>query len=239
MGPPTRTLSISKIRDLDRRTVEEYGLPSVILMENAGRGVADTVSAVLAAQPKYTQVLVFCGGGNNAGDGFVAARHLVQRGVPVTIYLLNANERFVGDAGTNLNIVRKLGISLRAYENFETDRGTTLRNVPVVIVDAMLGTGFKGELRDPIKRAAAAINEFKISHNAKVTVVAVDIPSGLNGDEGPQGEVAVQADVTVTFVCPKLGFTKPGGRSFVGKIDVVDIGIPAPLLNEAFGKDGT
>jgi hydroxyethylthiazole kinase-like uncharacterized protein yjeF len=228
------TLSVDQARDLDRRTSEEYEIPSFLLMENAGRGLANSLEQTLEKFPRNAFVIFFCGGGNNGGDGFVAARHLYPKHNNIRIYLMSDVTTFKGDALTNYLIIKKLGLPLFPFSDFSKHEPQYHSN-PLVIIDAMIGLGLKGELKDPVKEAVRQINQMKKFHNAKVTVIACDIPSGVDGNEGPvSGQDAIQADITVTFACNKLGLAKNDSKLYAGKIEVVDIGIPQKLM-EAFG----
>jgi hydroxyethylthiazole kinase-like uncharacterized protein yjeF len=201
-------------------------------MENAGRGLADHVFTVLNRFPVTTCVAVLCGGGSNGGDGFVCARYLLSRHLNVKIYLLTEPKSLTGDALLNHRILVNLGASFYSLDDFSLHRQSLFSNTPLVIVDAMVGTGFKGDLKPNLKSVIEKVNHLKKFHNAKVTVVSADIPSGLSGDDGFIGEPSVEADLTVTFGALKPGLTKPESRAYVGKIEVVDIGIPEILLRQ-------
>lgn len=160
------------------------------------------------------RALVVCGGGNNGGDGFVIARELHRAGVEVTV--LATKEEYSGDPETNLNALRNLGVEFVASENF----GAGLEKVDLV-VDALLGTGFSGEVRE---KEAALIRQM---NDAGVTIVAVDVPSGVNGSTGEVQGVAVRADVTICAHAAKIGCVTSPGREHAGEVCVVEIGIPA------------
>jgi len=225
----TPILSVEEVRELDKRATEEYGIPSLLLMENAGRGLSIHVLKTLQLLPKSAEVLIICGSGNNGGDGFVAARHLSQEEVNVTIFLLADPDKLKGDAAINFTIIQRLGIPLQAFNTLPALLDDQYKSKPLIVLDALLGTGFKGELKSSMKDAIKVINELREHHSAKVKVVAVDIPSGLNGDTGPTGAETVMADITVTFACLKRGLVHDGSRPFTGKMEVVDIGIPQKL----------
>jgi NAD(P)H-hydrate epimerase len=218
-------LSIEQCRELDRRARDEFNIPTLILMENAGRGVADFIQSHFTNQA----VVVFCGGGNNGGDGLVAARQLFQRGVLVWIVFCSETDDFQGDALLNYRIVNALRIPSMPLAEF--DPGQISFQHSLVILDALLGTGFHGRLRTPLGAAVRIINELKRQYPDQVTVIAADIPSGLNGDEGFLGEDAVRADITLSLACLKKGLVLPGAKPFTGQINVLDIGIPKALLH--------
>ncbi|MBI3910239.1 MAG: NAD(P)H-hydrate dehydratase [Armatimonadetes bacterium] len=214
-----KACTAAEMRDIDRRATAEYGIPSLMLMENAGRAVAEVVRERLPRRD--ARVAVVCGRGNNGGDGFVAARHLWNEGRPVTVWLTVEAERVQGDALVNLEIVRRLGMPLQicphaAPAQLEAD----------LVVDALYGTGLKGEIRGVGAEFITAIEK------AGAPVVAVDIPSGLDADTGTWANACVRAEVTVTFGLPKVGLLVWPGRGRVGDLRVADISLPPPLLSQ-------
>ncbi len=213
------------VRDVDRTAIEVIGIPGVVLMENAGRGAARCVFDLLD-DPAASRVAILCGSGNNGGDGFVIARHLHNACVDVVVYLTVGAERLRGDARTNYEIVRRMALPVHPLATAEELREATdnLRRCDVV-VDALLGTGFAGEVRPPLDAVIRQVNDL-----AGPKVVAVDVPSGLDCDTGQSGNVAVRADVTVTFVAPKVGFDQPAAAEYLGRVFVVDIGVPRELV---------
>jgi NAD(P)H-hydrate epimerase len=210
-------LSRTESRDLDRRASEEFGMPGIALMENAGRGAADYLISLNVKNP----VVICCGKGNNAGDGFVIARHLDNHSIPVKVLLFSAAEELRGDAEVNYNIIAKskLNIIDCRHKNFENE----LKNAEW-IVDALFGTGLVGEVKSPFDNIIKIINE----SNKKI--LAVDIPSGLDCDTGRPLGIAIKAYATVTFATLKKGFTDPEAKKYLGTVQVVDIGIPKILL---------
>lgn len=220
-------LSRKWIREVDRRAIEEYGIPGPVLMENAGRGTAD----LLCRMGIDGTVLVLCGRGNNAGDGFVIARHLELRGFRLEVLLCTSPDHLQGDALLNFNVVRKSGIPLHflADPNVGDHLGERLRAADW-IVDAMLGTGAVGAVRPPFDRVIATLNQ------SGRKVMAVDLPSGLDCDGGPTAGAVVRADVTATFVAWKPGFLVEGARAFTGEVHVMDIGAPRKLIQEVLSE---
>jgi len=217
------TLTRAQVRELDRRAIEEFGVPGIILMENAGRGAAEVLMRLNAERKP---VIVLCGKGNNGGDGYVIARHLDNHGWPVSVWaLVNPNE-LRGDAATNAKIVQESGISLfPVHENIDAT-ANDLSSFSGWLVDALFGTGFAGALTYPYDRVVDAINA------SRAKVLAVDIPSGLDCDTGVPLGSAVHAHHTVTFVAPKAGFANPAATAYLGQVHVVDIGAPRKLLAE-------
>ncbi|MCB4755769.1 MAG: NAD(P)H-hydrate epimerase [Elusimicrobia bacterium] len=261
-------LSVEQVRDVDRRCLTDYGIPTLLLMENAGRSLADTVekqiksllqNAVLPAKAViptkvgsqdvntgldpdfrrddgfrrkdvFIEIMCICGLGNNGGDGLVMSRHLFQRNLPIRLTLIDDPKKFREDAALNFRIIERIGVPVEDLSAFIKRMKAAEKQKRVVLVDAVLGTGFRGELRSPALEAIQGINKLKELGGETVTVVAADIPSGLNGDVGPVGSDAVKADVTVTFACLKPGLLTPEANPYVGKIEVADIGVPKKLL---------
>ncbi|GAB4561479.1 MAG: bifunctional ADP-dependent NAD(P)H-hydrate dehydratase/NAD(P)H-hydrate epimerase [Geothermobacteraceae bacterium] len=219
-----RVLTAQQMRDLDRRTIEQVGIPGLVLMENAGRGCSERIRA---AWPDLTgPVLVLCGKGNNGGDGLVIARCLLQAGLPVSVVLLGERASVGGDAAANLAIWERLGQKV-AFVSEEEALATFLDGQsPELIVDALLGTGLASEVRGLYRRAIDWIN------TVSSPVVAVDIPSGVDADNGRILGRAVRAEMTVTFAAAKIGHLLPPGAGCCGRLEVVDIGIPGGLEPE-------
>jgi hydroxyethylthiazole kinase-like uncharacterized protein yjeF len=214
-------VSAATMRALDRHTIDKLGVPSDLLMESAGRSVASEVLSSLAEQASSGEVCVVCGGGNNGGDGLVAARHLALLGVPTRVVLLTDPERLRGDAASNLARARALGLDI-SYGN-EASSPLPSRGV---VVDAIFGTGLSREVAGPAAEMILAINAARAAcRDGALRVLSVDVPSGLDSDTGqPQGQ-AVRADSTVTMGLPKLGLVLEPGRALAGQIVVARIGI--------------
>ncbi len=216
-----RAMSRDEVRDVDRRAVDDFKMPSIVLMENAGRGAADVLEAKGIAGP----VVVCAGKGNNGGDGFVMARHLENRGHQVRVLLFCDSADLKGDAAVNFQILTAAqtpGEVLGA--SFEDQQLSDQLHEAGWIVDALLGTGTKGEIREPFGRIIQGINR------STAKVLAVDLPSGMDCDTGqPLGE-CVRADLTATFVARKMGFDQPGASNLTGDVHVIDIGVPRRAL---------
>ena len=216
-------LTREEARDVDRKAIEVYGLPGIILMENAGRGVAELLIRVGANGP----VIVCAGAGNNGGDGFVVARHLENLGIKVQVFLFCDPAELHGDAAINFRVLVAAGtplIVLTAPWNLrQFERG--LEHC-YWIVDALLGTGARGDVREPFRSVIDLINR------AAASKLAVDVPSGLDCDTGRPLGNCVRADHTATFVARKQGFEAPGATDWTGCVHVVDIGIPRRLLSD-------
>lgn len=204
-------------REIDRRTIEEFGVPGVVLMENAGRAVA---SVILAEYPSAKKMAVICGAGNNAGDGFVIARHLISSGKEVSVHIAQKKQRYKGDAKTNLDSLLEIGAPVKELEG----KLPRIKDTDV-IVDAIFGTGLDRDVGGFYERLIKFINRQSARR------VSVDIPSGLDADTGQPLGAAVRADVTITFAPAKLGMCIYPGIDYAGKLRVADITIPK-LLEE-------
>ena len=216
-----RLLTRAEVREIDRRAIEDFGIPGIVLMENAGRGAAEIIRQT--CDLKRGSVAIVCGGGNNGGDGMVIARHLSIWGVAVRVLIAADITRFTGDALTQLKIIQRMKLPMRPFfATAELERSCSELAGADVIVDAVLGTGFSGSVRPPLDAVIEAINAARPA----ARVVAIDLPSGLDCDTGNATGPAVAADVTVTFVAPKSGFRAKEARPFLGELFVVDIGAP-------------
>lgn len=222
----------AQMREYDRLAIEEYGLPGVVLMENAGRGAAAIVEQYLLAKPSGS-VAIVCGGGNNGGDGFVIARHLTNRGYFVRVYLLADRARLTGDAGVNMQVFLNMGGEVVdcAEPGAFADHAEELEGFDV-IVDALLGTGLEREVSGPIREAIQILNL------APPPKIAVDIPSGVSADSGMVLGAAVKAAATATFGFLKRGLLLFPGAEHAGMVHVIDIGAPAQAADQA-GHEGT
>jgi NAD(P)H-hydrate epimerase len=216
-------LTRQQVRELDRRAIEEFGVPGIVLMENAGRGVAEAIGQLRLPGP----VLICCGKGNNAGDGLVIARHLDNRGYVVRVLLWAAPEELPPDAAANFRIVQASGILLEVLgaADWQSALDGALARAGTV-VDALLGTGARGEPRPPLD---AVIDQMNASDRP---IVAVDLPSGLDCDTGQPARHTIRAEHTCTFVAPKPGLLVPAAAPYVGRLHVIDIGAPRKLVSE-------
>lgn len=220
-----RLVTAAEMRSIDRRAVAEWGISGSVLMENAGRAVADAIERRFAPV-RGRQFLLVCGRGNNGGDGFVIARHLANRGAVPRCILLGRVAELKGDAQANADILLKSGLPIREVTDADELAGLLPGSPGAVLIDAVFGTGFAGT---PQGLAAAAIRQL---NTAGLPVASVDIPSGVNADTGAVETEAVRACLTVTMGLPKLGLYLYPGRSHCGFIEIADIGIPQHLLAE-------
>jgi NAD(P)H-hydrate epimerase len=223
-----RTLSRSQSRQVDLQATRQFGIAGLVLMENAGRGVVDVLCQLGAESP----VAICCGKGNNAGDGFVIARHLLLRGLDARVLIWGDPALLEGDTRTNFQILHPAGIQV--LERAERDEETTLRHLADAtwIVDALLGTGSQGAPRSPLDKAIEQMNR------QAAPILAVDLPSGLDCDTGDAPGPVIRARHTCTFVAPKPGLLKAGIQEITGQLHILDIGIPRSLVDAALAAGG-
>ena len=224
-----RVLNAAQMREADRRATGDIGIPSLVLMENAGR------QAVAAIEAMYSdiherQVAVLCGRGNNGGDGFVIARTLAQRGVDVSVFLIGRVSDVRGDARTNLEILGRLGLTVvevadsQAWElHFSEVSDCSL------IVDAIFGTGLNAPVSGFIESVITDVN------TSGIPIVAIDLPSGLSADSPEPIGPSIEAGLTVTLAAPKLPLVLPPAETRAGDIVIADIGIPGDVIESVEG----
>ncbi|MEW5920340.1 MAG: NAD(P)H-hydrate dehydratase [Bacillota bacterium] len=212
----------TKMAEIDGEAMSRFAIPGLILMENAGLQVVRYLEKIWTGQGRG-RLLIFCGKGNNGGDGFVIARHLAQRGYHPVVWAMDRCSGYRGDAAVNYEILLKQGFPVHLVT--EGDPGEILKELGEddLIVDALLGTGLKREVSAPFAALIGAINE------SRAPVLSVDIPSGVCADSGEIMGIAVKAQHTVTFALPKRGLLLYPGAACAGGVVVADIGIPAQL----------
>ena len=224
-----RVLNSRQMREVDRRTIEEIGIPSMVLMENAGRQVVATLESTFEGLAAM-RVAVLCGRGNNGGDGFVVARTLFERSIDIGVYLVAQASEIKGDARANLEILSHLGVDVveirdaAAWELHGTDvLGSDL------IVDALFGTGLNAPLSGLVETIVADLN------SSARPIVSIDLPSGLLADGPEVPGPAVHASLTVTLAAPKLPLVLPPAEALTGNLVIADIGIPRAIVNDVDG----
>jgi len=204
-------LNAQQMRNADAMASEKYGIPGIVLMENAARSVYDHI-----IQKSYSSIVIVCGGGNNGGDGFALARLLSTYGCQVRVFCFADKTRIKGDAAVNLGILDKMDIKVEA----SLDELANAMNQCQAVVDAIFGTGFRGEIQGSYKEAIEIIN------SSGKYVISIDIPSGICSDTGKAANVYVKADCTITFCCKKPGLLLNTGRQASGLVLVRGISIP-------------
>lgn len=219
-----KVLTGSQMRDIDKKAIEELKIPGIVLMENAGRSVYEQVIEIL--DNNNDSVLIICGKGNNGGDGFAAARHLVEDGILTVVISLFLVEELSGDALVNHNILKNF-TEILYFDEMEPQLFHDFISQSSVIVDAILGTGINSKVNGKAKDAIEAINEF-----SEGLIVSIDIPSGIDANTGKILGNGVIADYTATFVAPKIGSVIYPGAEFAGEVIINTIGIPENLLED-------
>lgn len=233
--PLEPVLSRDQSRRVDRLAAETLGIPGLVLMENAGLNATAALLNELDAQrdlaPEQARVAIVCGGGNNGGDGYVIARHLHNWGAAVDLYSAVDPDKLKGDAATNHAICHAMGLRPIVLSSERSARDAAKRwGGCDAVVDALLGTGFTGRVREPLDAVIEAINA-----TAPPLKLAVDCPSGLDADTGEPSNATLRADLTVTFVARKRGFDTPGSAAYTGRVVVAEIGTPPSLLERVLG----
>ena len=217
-----KLVTSSQMRNIDKKTIEEVGIPGLQLMEKAGKGVAEAAREMLG-DPADKKVVIFCGRGNNGGDGFVVGRYLAQWGAQVEFFLTAKRDEVKGDAKTNLKKALDLKLSVQEVLN-EKEIPSPIK--ADLILDALFGTGFEGEITGYLKILVDSINA------SGIPVLSVDISSGLHSDTGEFTGVCIKATRTVTMALPKIGHFFFPGKTMSGKVSVVDIGVPRKVVEE-------
>jgi len=215
-----------EMKMIDKTAINQFGIPGIVLMENAALGVVREVAGILGEIPGK-KAIVLAGKGNNGGDAFAVARHLFNMGAHVDVYALAKLDDIKGDAKINLDILLKMGIEVNeVLESQHIDGIEERLKFSDIVVDGLLGTGLKGEVTGVMTGVIDAVNR------SCVPVVAVDIPSGVDGETGKVSTACIKARTTVTFAFPKIGQLVHPGCEYVGKLEIVDIGIPKAAVRE-------
>lgn len=226
---PLRVLTARQMREADRRTIDEIGLPSIVLMENAGRQVVAALESLVDDLPAR-RLAVVCGTGNNGGDGFVVARALYQRGHEPAVLLIGSAADVRGDARVNLDVLGNLGVPVVEVADASSwELHGSLATSADVVIDALMGTG--------LSRALSGLHETIVAdlNASEAAVVAVDLPSGLSADTPDLIGPAIHASLTVTLGAPKVPLVLPPAEHLAGDVVVADIGIPGEVVDEAEG----
>jgi NAD(P)H-hydrate epimerase len=213
-------LTRAQVREVDRRAIEDYHIPGIVLMENAARAAAAQALRMLRRSGR--RALIICGGGNNGGDGLAIARHLHNHGITVSIKLTIDPQTYAGDALVNWRIVQAMSLAVAP-----ADPPAIAAAQADLIVDAIFGTGLAQPPRPPFDQLAEAVNQ------SRRQVLAIDLPSGLDADSGrPLGPACIRAHRTITLVARKAGFASRASRAYTGRVMVGDIGCPPEILEQ-------
>jgi NAD(P)H-hydrate epimerase len=221
-----RSLTRSEVRDIDRTAMEELGIPGLLLMENAARGATE----LLKARNPVGRIVILCGPGNNGGDGMAIARLLAAEGTGAETWLVPAGKSLSADAAANLAILQNSKVPVFDFDEQTLQSRLLELNHDDWIVDALLGTGMTGEIRAPFKELIPIINQ------SKASVLAVDLPSGLDCDTGIPLGCCVRASLTATFVAGKTGLDSAAAAEWTGEVCVCHIGIPRQWLNHWYSR---
>lgn len=215
-----RLVTADEMREIDRHAIEKIGIPSLVLMENAGIKILFTLEKILSGL-REKRFSIVCGRGNNGGDGLVVARHLQNAGVSVEVFLTSRTDELSPDATKNLTIfMASGGQPVVMVDNEDLDRLRATLSFSDVVIDAIFGTGFKGNINGYMREVVRTIN------HSRVRCVAVDVPSGLDAETGRVSDPVIHANTTITLGAPKLGMFVYPGRDAVGEVWVADIGLP-------------
>jgi NAD(P)H-hydrate epimerase len=226
-------LSGQQSRDVDQLAITEFGMTGLVLMENAGRGVADLMERL--GLKRTSRVVICCGKGNNGGDGFVLARHLLIRNYQPTVLLFAHPAELMGDALENYRILQSLKLPILSLSDAAMSDQTMTESFARLssddwVVDALLGTGAKGNPRPPMDDIIRQLNQ--VQQRSKCRMLALDLPSGWDADAGHENDPTIQATETATFFAMKNGFDRPSAKEYLGTVHVLDIGIPPSLVIE-------
>jgi hydroxyethylthiazole kinase-like uncharacterized protein yjeF len=226
--PAVYELSVENARELDRLAVAEFGMDSIVLMENASIGLARHALEMIQTETEPS-VVICCGPGNNGGDGFALARHLANALIQVHVITTCPIDAYAGDAGKNLTILVRMGIEIS-----HADAWIGTDQIPTLIVDALFGTGLSRGIAGAAGELIGWINRSRARNGS--LVLAVDVPSGLDAQLGePFGESVVRSDRTVTFAGLKPGMSRVEALEYLGEVHIEPIGVPIELL-ERLGK---
>lgn len=212
----------SEARAIDENATSEYGIPGLVLMENAGIRASEEIERFIALNGRKS-ISILAGAGNNGGDGFVVARQLAIRGFPVQIHLCVPENQILareGDAALNFRIAQKMRITISPLDLAAAGPGSFPEKA--VLVDGIFGTGLTRPVRGDLARLLQSL------HPRRQDVVSLDLPSGLDCDSGEVLGAAIKAHTTITFVAPKRGFFRRQGPDYTGRIAVASIGSPLP-----------
>lgn len=211
-----KAITAEEAKEFDRKAREVFGISTLVLMENAGRAVAEEALKM----KRQGRIVIFCGKGNNGGDGFVAARHLLLKGVRPLLYLAGRIKEVKSEAAENLNILLKLRFKVTEVNENNAEIAASAVKQSGLIIDALLGVGLKGEVRGVTSRIINAINL------SRKPILSVDIPSGLDATTAEVLGSCIKAHSTVTFVALKKGMLKSSAKKYCGRVIIRDIGAP-------------
>lgn len=214
------TVSIDQMKEVDRMMVEEIGISILMMMENASRNIATVARKMLNGSVKDKKIIVLCGKGNNGGDGLGAARHLINFGANVTCFLTTEVSELRPDARKQYDILHSMEAQIEAYHGTRCFSLLEEFSVADLLIDALIGYDLKGDPKEPIATFIAKANE------SKKPILAVDIPSGLSGNNGVGANPIIKADATITLALPKVGLLTDKAKKYVRELYVADLSVP-------------
>jgi len=220
------TVSVDQMREVDRLMVEEICVSILMMMENASRNIAILSRKLLGGNVSDKKIVILCGKGNNGGDGLGAARHLINFGGTVTCILSEHKENLGGNARVQLNVLKNIDATIIEFSDGETQLIQEKINNSDLVIDALLGYNLKGNPKGTI---ATLIN---LSNSAGRPILAVDIPSGLDGNTGQPHAPTIKARATITLALPKAGLTKDVAKEYVGELYVADLSVPSNVYRK-------
>jgi NAD(P)H-hydrate epimerase len=229
-----KVVTTEEMQELDQIAIKQFGIPGAILMENAALGVVNKITEKFG-DVENKNIFIFCGKGNNGGDGFAVGRHLFNRKANIYIILAAKKSDLTGDTLLNANIIQRIINDRRAVNILMLIQLASIRDlkqypVPDIIIDALFGTGIKGNIERLSKDMIEYIN------SSQKPVIAIDIPSGLNGSTGEIGNIAVKANLTITMALPKIGLLINKGPELCGEVSIADISVPNQILSKNKSK---
>src|SRR6187200_612833 len=225
-----RILTAAQMREADRYTIEDIGIPALVLMENAGRQVVAAIESAYETRLEG-RVAVLCGRGNNGGDGFVVARTLLQRGIETSVFVIGAVADIRGDARINLDILGRLGLTVVEIADEQTwELHFSEISKCSLIVDAIFGTGLRAPLNGMLETVVADVNA------SDIPIVSIDLPSGISADTPHLIGDCIDASMTVTLAAPKLPLVLPPAEAYAGDVVIADIGIPYEVIEALEGS---
>ena len=219
-------VTVAQMREVDRVMVDEIGTSILMMMENASRNIAVLARKLLGGSVRSKRIVIFCGKGNNGGDGLGAARHLINFGGEVTCILSERKENLGGNTRAQFNILKNIDAAIIEFSNEQVNLIQEKTKNSDLIIDALLGYNLQGDPREPI---ASLIN---LSNNAGIPILAVDVPSGLDGNTGQPHLPTIKADTTITIALPKVGLMTEKAKEYVGKLYVADLSVPKEVYDK-------
>ena len=220
------TVTVDQMREVDRMMVDKIGVSILMMMENASRNIAILSRKLLGGNIKNKHIIVLCGKGNNGGDGLGAARHLINFGGTVTCILSGHKENLGGNARVQFNVLKNIDATIIEFSDQEEQIIQEKINNSDLVIDTLLGYNLKGNPKEPI---ATLIN---LSNSAGRSILAVDIPSGLDGNTGQPHAPTIKANTTITLALPKAGLLTEKAKEFVGELYLADLSVPKNVYDK-------